>query len=105
MRVESAGRRFPPWKKKPEKMEILFVVPFALFWGILQEGKQLARIHFPDDMGPSRARHLPKDDGWMRDVERIDLLLAPDRRKGGDPEDAARGAFRGFRTGGTGRPG
>ncbi|MDE0281944.1 MAG: hypothetical protein OXN16_12845 [Gammaproteobacteria bacterium] len=105
MRVESARRRFPPWKKKPEKMEILFVVPFALFWGILQEGKQLARIHFPDDMGPSRARHLPKDDGWMRDVERIDLLLAHHRRKDDDPEGAAGGAFRRFWTQKGGRDG
>ena len=78
-------------------METVFVVPFALFWGILQEGKQLARVHFPDDMGPSRARHLPKDDSWMRDVERIDLLLAPHRRKDDDPGGAARGGFRRLR--------
>ncbi|MXY63889.1 MAG: hypothetical protein F4206_13235, partial [Gammaproteobacteria bacterium] len=85
-------------------MEILFVVPFALFWGILQEGKLLARIHFPDDMEPSRIVHVPRDDSWTVDFERIDLLLTPHRRKDDDPEDAARGAFRGFRTGGSQHP-
>ena len=86
-------------------MEILFAVPFALFWGILQEGKLLARVHFPDGMEPSVARCLPRDDTWMRDVERVDLLLAPHRRKDDDPEGAARGAFRRLRKQKGGRPG
>ena len=63
-------------------MEVLFVVPFALFWGILQEGKLLAHIHFPDDAEPSRIRHVPRNDTWALDVERFNLLLAPKQRRG-----------------------
>ena len=62
-------------------MEIIFLVPFALFWGILQEAKFLARIHFPDDIELSRIHHVPKHDRWALDVERFDLVLAPHIRK------------------------
>ena len=62
-------------------MEIIFLVPFALFWGILQEAKYLARIHFPEDIEPSRIHHVPKHDRWALDVERFDFLLVPHRRK------------------------
>ena len=70
-------------------MEILFVVPFVLFWGILQEGKLLARIHFPDDPEePSRIGHVPRNDPWALDVERFDLLLASHRRRGNDSKNS-----------------
>lgn len=69
-------------------MEIIFYVPFALFWGILQEAKYLARIHFPDDIEPSRVHHVPKHDRWALDVERSDLFLAPHKRKGDKPKSA-----------------
>ena len=69
-------------------MEILLVVPFALLWGILQEGKLLARIHFPDDPEePSRIGHVPRNDRWALDVERFDLLLTPHRRRGNDSKN------------------
>ncbi|MDE0280664.1 MAG: hypothetical protein OXN16_06205 [Gammaproteobacteria bacterium] len=63
-------------------MEILFAVPFALFAGILLEAWKLAGIHVSDGAEPSRAVDLPRDDNWLRDVERFDLLLAPHRRRG-----------------------
>ena len=63
-------------------MEILFLAPFAIFWGILQEARQLAQIYEADESsGPSRIHHVPKKDSWVQDVERFDLMLTPHRRK------------------------
>lgn len=57
-------------------MEILFLSPFALFWGILQEARHLALVHFPDDSGPSPIRHVPENDSWAQDVEIFERMLA-----------------------------
>ena len=57
-------------------MEILFLVPFALLWGILQEARHLALIHLPDDGEPPPIGHVPGDDSWARDVEIFERMLA-----------------------------
>ena len=75
MRPRNLNHAAPP-------MEILFAVPFALFAGILREAWKLAGIHVSDGAEPSRAVDLPRDDSWLQDVERFDLLLAPHRRRG-----------------------
>lgn len=63
-------------------MEILFLAPFAIFWGILQEASQLARIYEADESDESaRIHHVSRKDSWAQDVERLDLMLTPHRRK------------------------
>ncbi|MXY65739.1 hypothetical protein F4212_03265 [Candidatus Poribacteria bacterium] len=39
-------------------MEILFIAPFALLLGILEEAREMTEEQFPDDIVPSRIRHV-----------------------------------------------
>lgn len=43
-------------------MEILFIAPFALLLGIIEEAREMTEEQFPDDIVPSRIRHVPKYD-------------------------------------------
>ena len=76
-----------------DAMEILFLVPFALIWGILQEARHLALIHFPDDDASPSTGHDRKDDSWL-DQECGDIppnALTAGKGETGSSEVAHRG--------------